>query len=230
MKMNSMRDVRNVAKRDRPRERLQQFGAVSLSNQELLAIILGSGTKEESVLDISMKLLQHFDTLDNLKQATSEELQFIKGIGKVKATTLLAIFELGKRLHLPNSLDKVVVKYPTDAADFLMPHMSSLMQEHFVVVFLNVKNEIIHKQTIFIGSLNVSIVHPREIFREAVKRSAASIICAHNHPSGNPTPSPEDIAVTKRIAEAGMIIGIDLLDHLIIGDYTYLSMKAKGFF
>lgn len=230
MTLDSTIFVKDVAQQERPRERLLQFGASALSNQELLAIILGSGTREESVLDISTKLLKEFETLVNLKQATLEELQQIKGIGKVKSITLLAMFELGKRANLPSNKVRTGIKHPNDAAEYLMPLMSQLTQEHFVVLFLNVKNEIIHNQTVFIGSLNASIVHPREIFREAVKRSAASIICAHNHPSGNPTPSPEDIAVTKRIAEAGMIIGIDLLDHLIIGDYTYLSMKGKGFF
>ena len=111
-----------------------------------------------------------------------------------------------------------------------MPEMSVLSQEHFVVLFLNTKNQVLHKKTIFIGSLNASIVHPREIFREAVKRSAASIICAHNHPSGVPTPSPEDIDVTTRLMEAGLIIGIDLIDHIIIGDHQFISMKEKGYF
>ncbi|MEG0259949.1 MAG: DNA repair protein RadC, partial [Lysinibacillus sp.] len=122
------------------------------------------------------------------------------------------------------------IRSPQDAATYLMPDMTSLTQEHFVVLFLNVKNQIIHRQTIFIGSLNASIVHPREIFREAVKRSAASIICAHNHPSGIPTPSPEDIEVTKRIQEAGYIMGIDLIDHVIIGDHQFISLKEKGYF
>lgn len=222
--------IQQVATQERPRERLVLFGAEQLSNHELLAILIGSGTKKESVLDIATRLLNQFETLLNLKHATIEELQAVDGIGRVKAMYLLAAFELGRRSHLPNRLERTVVKHPDDAADYLMSDLAQLMQEHFVVLFLNVKNEIIHKQTIFIGSLNASIVHPREIFREAVKRSAASIICAHNHPSGNPTPSPEDIEVTKRIAEAGGIIGIELLDHIIIGDYRYISMKGKGFF
>ncbi|GEK29824.1 UPF0758 protein YsxA [Kurthia zopfii] len=222
--------VRDVAKLERPRERLLHFGADNVSNQELISILLGSGTRKDSVLEMSTKLLNRFETLANLKNATIEELKSIDGIGEIKAIHLLAAFELGKRASLPNRIERTVVKHPDDAAEFLMPDMAQLLQEHFAVLFLNVKNEIIHKQTIFIGSLNASIVHPREIFREAVKRSAASIICAHNHPSGNPTPSPEDIEVTKRIAEAGLIIGIDLLDHIIIGDHKYISMKGKGFF
>jgi DNA repair protein RadC len=125
--------------------------------------------------------------------------------------------------------DRYTIRSPQDAATYLMADMTALLQEHFVVLFLNVKNQIIHKQTIFIGSLNASIVHPREIFREAVKRSAASLVCAHNHPSGNPAPSPEDIEVTKRIQEAGYIIGIELLDHVIIGDHQFISLKEKGY-
>ncbi|MBW9234528.1 DNA repair protein RadC, partial [Leptospira santarosai] len=124
---------------------------------------------------------------------------------------------------------KFTVRSPKDAATFLMTDMTSLKQENFVVLFMNVKNQVLHKQTIFIGSLNASIVHPREIFREAVKRSAAAIICAHNHPSGNPSPSPEDIEVTKRIQEAGHIMGIELLDHVIIGDHQFISLKEKGY-
>ncbi|MER2047268.1 MAG: DNA repair protein RadC, partial [Solibacillus sp.] len=126
--------------------------------------------------------------------------------------------------------ERFTIRSPEDAATFLMQDMTSLQQEHFVCLFLNVKNQVLHKQTIFVGSLNASIVHPREIFREAVKRSAASIICSHNHPSGIPTPSPEDIDVTTRLYEAGKIVGVDLLDHVIIGDHQFISMKEKGYF
>src|SRR5690606_9894636 len=157
--------------------------------------------------------------LHELKHATLEEIISIKGIGEAKAVQLLAAIELGRRLSQKQVDSRFTIRSPKDAADYLIPEMSSLRQEHFVVLFLNVKNQILHKQTIFIGSLNSSIVHPREIFREAVKRSAASIICAHNHPSGVPTPSPEDIEVTKRLLEAGFIIGIELIDHVIIGDH-----------
>lgn len=222
--------IRDVHEADRPRERLIQHGAQSLSNQELIAILLRTGTKEESVLHLANRVLVYFEQLHELKHATIEEVVSIKGIGEVKATQLLAAVELGRRLSQKQSNDRFTIRSPHDAAAYLMPDMTSLQQEHFVVLFLNVKNQIIHKQTIFIGSLNASIVHPREIFREAVKRSAASIICAHNHPSGNPTPSPEDIDVTKRLQEAGYIIGIDLIDHVIIGDHQFVSMKEKGYF
>ena len=158
-----------------------------------------------------------------------KKLTAVKGIGQAKAVQLLAAVELGKRLSQQKTDDKFTIRSPKDAATYLMADMTSLKQEHFVTLFLNVKNQILHKQTIFIGSLNASIVHPREIFREAVKRSAASIICAHNHPSGNPTPSPEDIDVTKRLYEAGLLMGIEMLDHVIIGDHQFISLKEKGY-
>ena len=221
--------IRDVNIADRPRERLLRQGAMSLSNQELLAILLRTGTKEESVLVLANRVLSTFERLHHLKHATIEEMVAIKGIGEVKAIQILAAIELGRRLSQKQNDDKYTVRSPQDAAAYLMPDMTSLNQEHFVVLFLDVKNQIIHKKTIFIGGLNASIVHPREIFREAVKRSAASIICAHNHPSGVPTPSPEDIEVTKRIQEAGYIIGIELLDHVIIGDHQFISLKEKGF-
>jgi DNA repair protein RadC len=221
--------IRDVHVEDRPRERLIRQGAQSLSNQELIAILLRTGTKQESVLTLANRVLNYFEKLHELKHATIEEIISIKGIGEAKAVQLLAAVELGRRLSQKQVDTRFTIRSPQDAATFLMPEMSSLQQEHFVVLFLNVKNQILHRQTIFIGSLNSSIVHPREIFREAVKRSAASIICSHNHPSGNPTPSPEDIEVTSRLQEAGYIIGIELIDHVIIGDHQYISLKEKGY-
>ncbi|KOO52321.1 DNA repair protein RadC [Viridibacillus sp. FSL E2-0187] len=221
--------IRDVHQDDRPRERLKRQGAESLSNQELIAILLRTGTKEESVLHIANRVLTSFEQLHELKHAAIEEITSVKGIGEAKAIQLLAAIELGRRMSQQRIEDRYTIRSPQDAATYLMADMTALLQEHFVVLFLNVKNQIIHKQTIFIGSLNASIVHPREIFREAVKRSAASLVCAHNHPSGNPAPSPEDIEVTKRIQEAGYIIGIELLDHVIIGDHQFISLKEKGY-
>lgn len=221
--------IRDVHIADRPRERLIRQGAESLSNQELLAILLRTGTKQESVLHLANRVLGFFEQIQELKNATMEEMMTVKGIGQAKAVQLLAAVELGKRLSQQKTNEKFTIRSPKDAATYLMPEMASLTQEHFVTLFLNVKNQILHKQTIFIGSLNASIVHPREIFREAVKRSAASIICAHNHPSGNPSPSTEDIDVTKRLTEAGRLMGIELLDHVIIGDHQFISLKEKGY-
>ncbi len=221
--------IRDVHLADRPRERLVRQGAPSLSNQELIAILLGTGTRNESVLVLANRVLSSFDRIQDLKEATIEEYTSVKGIGQAKATVLLAATELGKRLYQQYTEERYTIRSPEDAAAYLMTDMTSLKQEHFVVLFMNVKNEVLHKQTIFIGSLNSAIVHPREIFREAVKRSAASIICAHNHPSGNPTPSPEDIEVTKRLMDAGALMGIEVLDHVIIGDHRFISLKEKGY-
>ena len=173
--------IRDVHIADRPRERLIRQGAESLSNQELIAILLRTGTKEESVLVLANRILSSFDKIQDLKDATIEEMMLVKGVGKAKAVQLLAAAEIGKRIYRKHSEGRYTIRSPEDAAAYLMTDMSSLNQEHFVVLFLNVKNEVLHKQTIFIGSLNSTIVHPREIFREAVKRSAASIIVAHNH-------------------------------------------------
>jgi DNA repair protein RadC len=164
-----------------------------------------------------------------LKSATLEEITSINGIGSAKAIQILAAVEIGRRISNLSYNDRYVIRSPEDGANYVMNDMRFLSQEHFVCLYLNTKNQVIHKQTIFIGSLNASIVHPREVYREALKRSAASIIALHNHPSGDPTPSREDIEVTKRLVECGKIIGIDLLDHLIIGENKFVSLKEKGY-
>lgn len=176
--------MKDVPKEERPRERLIKYGESQLSNQELIAILLGSGTKQESVMEVAHRLLIHFEGIKLLDESTIEELISIKGIGTAKGVTILAALELGRRIRQYNPEERYVVRSPQDGADYVMESMRNLTQEHLAVLFLNTKNQIVHRQTIFVGSLNASIVHPREIFREAVKRSAASIICAHNHPSG----------------------------------------------
>lgn len=178
--------IKDVPKDDRPRERLIQVGPQALSNQELIAILIGSGTKGTSALSLSTRILVHFEGLSLLRDATINELTSIKGIGDAKAVQLIAAIELGKRLHSFKTGDRYTIRSPEDGANFLMEEMRNLKQEHFVALYLDTKNQVIHRQTIFIGSLNSSIVHPREVFKEAIKRSAASVICAHNHPSGDP--------------------------------------------
>ncbi|MGM9988634.1 MAG: DNA repair protein RadC [Bacillaceae bacterium] len=221
--------IRDFPQDERPRERLIQYGPESLSNHELLAILLRTGTKDESVLQLSNRILTHFDGLRLLRDATIEEMTELKGIGKTKAVQLMAAFELGRRMNRLKYEDRYTIRSPEDAANYMMEEMRFLTQEHFICLYLNSKNQVIHRQTIFIGSLNASIVHPRETFREAFRRSAASIICLHNHPSGSPEPSREDIEVTKRLVECGKIIGIEVLDHLIIGEHKYVSLKEKGY-
>jgi DNA repair protein RadC len=181
------------------------------------------------VLQLAQRLLIRFEGLHLLKDATLEELTKIEGIGEAKAIQILAAIELGRRIGNIAQQERYVIRSPEDGARYLMEEMRFLTQEHFVCLYLNTKNQVIHKQTVFIGSLNASIVHPREIFKEGLKRSAASIICFHNHPSGDPTPSREDIDVTKRLKECGKILGIELLDHIIIGDRKYISLKEKGY-
>lgn len=228
MTVQSMR-MKDVPKEDRPRERMLKAGAAHLSNQELIAILLGSGTKSEPVTSLAARVLMHFEGLKLLKDATIEELTAIKGIGTAKGVQLLAAIELGKRMHRHQPAERYVIRSPEDGANYVMEEMCTLKQEHFVALFLNTKHQVIHRQTIFIGSLNASIVHPREVFREAIKRSSAAIIVIHNHPSGDPSPSQEDIHVTRRLYEAGKMIGIELLDHLIIGDRKFVSLKEKGY-
>lgn len=222
--------MKDFPKEERPRERFIQYGAESLSNQELIALVLRTGTKEASVLTLAQRVLSHFGNLRMLKEATLEELTKINGIGPAKAIQLLTSIELGRRIVNSTAEERYVIRTPEDGANYVMEEMRFLRQEHFVCLYLNTKNQVIHKQTIFIGSLNSSIVHPREVFREALRRSAASIICLHNHPSGDPTPSREDIEVTKRLSECGKLIGIEVLDHIIIGDKRYVSLKEKGYF
>ncbi|MFS0861722.1 DNA repair protein RadC [Fredinandcohnia sp. 179-A 10B2 NHS] len=221
--------IRDYPQEERPRERLVTEGPESLSNLELLAILLRTGSKEESVIQLSNRLLHQFEGLRLLKDATVEEITAIKGIGQAKAVQIMASIELGRRIGKLQYEDRYVIRSPEDGAKYVMEDMRFLSQEHFVCLYLNTKNQVIHRQTIFIGSLNASIVHPREVYKEAFRRSAASIICVHNHPSGDPTPSREDIEVTKRLVECGKIIGIELLDHLIIGEHKYVSLKEKGY-
>lgn len=228
MSTNSLM-IRDFPQDERPRERFIQNGPESLSNHELIAILLRTGTKDESVLQLSNRLLTNFEGLRLLKAATLEEMTEIKGIGQAKAIQILAAVEIGRRIANLNYTDRYVIRSPEDGANYVMNDMRFLSQEHFVCLYLNTKNQVLHKQTIFIGSLNASIVHPREVFREALKRSAASIICLHNHPSGDPAPSREDIEVTKRLVECGKMIGIDILDHLIIGENKFVSLKEKGY-
>jgi len=221
--------VHDLPLSERPRERLAKLGSEALSSQEILALILGRGIKGESVIITAQKLLSKFGNLKNLASASIEELTQIKGIGPAKAAQIKATFELSKRLeNYPIETSKTIVKSPEDVVKTARILLKGKKKEHFLVICLDTRNHLIKTSTVSIGSLDCSIVHPREVFKDAISSSAASVIFIHNHPSGDPTPSEDDIKMTKRLIEAGEIIGIEVLDHIIICDSEHLSMKAKN--
>jgi DNA repair protein RadC len=222
--------VHDLPPSERPRERLLKFGIEALSTQELLAIILGRGIKGESVLSTSQKLLTKFGSLKNLAQASVAALTTTKGIGLAKAAQIIAAFELGKRLDTPEKPSQEKIKNPEDIIRAVSKKLKGKKKEHFLLLLLDTRNHVISIQTISIGSLDSSIVHPREVFKEAISACAASVVFVHNHPSGDPEASEDDIKLTKRLVEVGEILGIEVLDHIIICDSNYLSMKAKKLF
>ncbi|MGN9168422.1 DNA repair protein RadC [Paenibacillus jamilae] len=173
------------------------------------------------------EILNRFPTFSELVDITEQELLAIEGIGKARARQIIATLKLSQIISAPAPSIKTI-RSPMDVYKLLEPEFRHLKQEQFICLFLNTKNGVIGKEVVSIGSLNASIVHPREVFRPAIKRSSASIICAHNHPSGNPDPSPEDTAITQRLVESGNIIGITVLDHIVVGDYSFVSFKERG--
>ncbi|MGC6769640.1 RadC family protein [Enterococcus sp. LJL128] len=212
-----------------PRERLEAVGEKALSNQELLAILLRTGSREKNVMELASIILKHFKHLYELKNASLHEMMSIKGIGKVKAIELRAAVEFGYRLQQSSPVKMGKISSSYQIAQELIYEMRDFQQEHLVCLYLNTKNEVIRQDTVFKGSLNQSIAHPREIFKGAVKYSAARIVLAHNHPSGNPTPSQSDILFTRRMQECGEMMGIELLDHIIVGHSGYISMREENF-
>ncbi|MHB1405718.1 MAG: RadC family protein [Desulfitobacteriaceae bacterium] len=211
-----------------PRERLYALGPEALSNREVLAILLRTGVKGENVLDLAERLLTDSGGLSGLARLTVHELAQLHGLGKAKASGLKAALELGKRLVSSDPASRPVINSPQDVAHLVMEEMRHFDREHFRVVTLNTKNHVLGISPISVGSLNSSLVHPRECFKEAIRRNSNAIILLHNHPSGDPTPSREDIEVTKRLADGGKILGIEVLDHVIIGDNRYISLKERG--
>jgi len=214
--------VKEMPLNERPRERLLKYGVKSLANHELLAIILRTGSNKLSVIDLSKELLFQYQSLDKLNEATVEELKAIKGIGNAKAIEVLAAIELGKRINVPN-VPTVSISSPFQSYLYLKDSMQHESQENLVCVFLNNQSEVIANKVITIGTLNHTIFNPRDILRWALKLSAAGLIIAHNHPSGNPEPSNQDLNVTKKIIQAAKLVDIIIIDHIIIGKNRYFS-------
>lgn len=213
---------------ERPRERLFAVGEQALNNRELLAILLSTGTKETSALGLADRMLAQAGSLRALAKRHPDELQRIPGIGRAKAAQLRAAFELARRLPLEPRTERIAIHHPGDVAALLMTDMRDLDREVFKVLMLDTKHRVLAIDTLSVGDLSGTLVHPRELFKSVIRRSSAAVILAHNHPSGDPEPSPEDVDLTARLAAGGRLLGIEVLDHIIIGDNKYVSLKERG--
>lgn len=214
--------VREIPMSDRPRERLSKYGVKALANYELLAIILATGTRNESVIDLSKKILIKFEKLERLNEITISELMKIKGIGKAKAISIIAAIEFGKRVNYPSS-ENIKITKAQDAYLYLKDSLQHENQENLVCIFLNNNSEVISTKIITVGTITNTIFNPKDILKWALKYSAVAIVLAHNHPSGNVNPSKEDIVVTKRLVKAADLVDIVIVDHIIIGKNQYFS-------
>ncbi len=220
--------IKDLPLSERPRERLQHYGPSSLSTSELLAIILRTGARSESAINLGSRLLAQFGGLAGIARTGFSDLCDVHGLGVAKAAQLKAALELGKRLMVASPEERPQVKSPADVANLLMLEMGFLEQEHLRLVLLDTKNRVLGMPTIYIGSLNTSVLRVGELFREAIKANCAALIVVHNHPSGDPTPSPEDVRITEQIVEAGKLLDVEVLDHLVIGQQRYVSLKERG--
>lgn len=221
--------LKGIPQNEQPREKLMSSGVSVLSNSELLAILLRTGTQNKSAVELGHNIVNNYaNDFSEIANVTIEELSQMQGIGPSKACQIIAALEIGKRVQMAGMQRRTKISSPAEVFSYFKAHLSDLKIEKFIVVLLNTKNEIINWEVVSIGSLNTSIVHPREVFNRAVKRSAASILVLHNHPSGHVTPSGEDRNITKRLKEAGSLLGIPLVDHLIIGKTGYYSFKEEN--
>lgn len=220
--------IKEIPNKERPRERFVKYPIDTIQTFELLAIILRTGSKNESVIELSKKLLYSFDSLKALGNSSIADLKKLKGIGDSKAIELLSAIELGKRVYTESFISNIKLHSPENIYNFMRDSLEMKEQEYLIGLYLNTKGELIKKEVLFIGSLNSSLIHPREVFKHAVLNSSASIIICHNHPSGDPSPSSQDIRVTKIIHKNSLMMDIELIDHIIIGKDKYFSFKEKG--
>lgn len=226
--------VKDMPEAERPREKLLTYGTGKMENYELLAILLRTGTKEEPVLELAVNLMKKFGTIESFFESSMQDLMSVKGIGLAKASELISCITLGRRYRdelIKNEnlrLSREAITEPSLAVNFIRAEITDYSKEHFFVLNLDVRNRIIDIDMISKGTLTSSLVHPRETFESAIRKHAASIMVAHNHPSGDANPSEDDIKISKRLAESGRILGIELIDHIIITKYSYCSLKNKG--
>lgn len=220
--------ITDLAESERPRERLAALGPQALSNAELLAILLRVGVAGENAVMVGQRLLQHFGNLAGIHRADFEEVCDQRGVGPAKAAQIKAAIELGRRMAVESPEERPAIHSPADAAALVRYEMSALEQEYLKVMHLDSRNRVLHISEVYHGSLNSSQVRVGELFRAAIRRNAAAIIIVHNHPSGDPTPSPDDVALTRAIVQAGQLLDIDVLDHLVIGRQGFVSLKERG--
>lgn len=220
--------IKELPPNEKPRERLRDQGASALSDSELLAILLRVGVEGTNVLQLAQRLLADHGGWGGLLKIEYHDLCRKHGIGEAKAATIQAALEIGRRLLISQHAERFQIKSPTDAAQLLMLEMGHLDQEHLRTVLLDTKNRVQSVTTVYVGSLNASMVRVGEVFKAALRHNSAALIVAHNHPSGDPTPSPEDVLVTREIVSAGKLLDVEVLDHLVIGHGRYVSMRERG--
>src|SRR5262245_34801168 len=220
--------MKDLAPHDRPREKLERLGAAGLGDNELLAVVLGSGARGAGALDVANRLLEQADGVHGLVRLDVGDLCQVSGVGRARAAQVLAALELGRRTLLPTVRERPRFRTPSDVAAYLLPQYGSRPVEQFGVVMLDTNHRLIRIKIVAVGSLDTTVVHPREVFREATAASAAAIVLFHNHPSGDPTPSADDLMLTSRMVSAGSVMGIDVVDHVILGDQRYHSLVESG--
>lgn len=220
--------VRGLAPGDRPREKLAQHGPSSLGDNELLAVVMGHGSRHGSALDLANLVLARVDGVVGLTRSSLDQLRRVHGVGAAKAAQVLAAVELGRRTLLSPAAPRAPFTAPRDVAAFLMPRFSAREVEHFGVMLLDSRHRLVKAHALTIGTLDFAVVHPRDVFRSALEANAASVVLFHNHPSGDPSPSEEDVSLTRRLVAAGEIVGVEVLDHVVLADARYFSFREAG--